>query len=109
PRFVAPHLAQSASSASRNRIGGGVMRLGYLLSALAGVALGATLTTAGATTLTMENVINRVPGSGEAGPNDPFGTFGLCQPSAINPATGMPNLVACAPGEIANYPAGVPR
>ena len=75
----------------------------------AGVALGATLTTAGATTLTMENVINRVPGSGEAGPNDPFVTFGLCQPDAINPATGMPNLVACAPGEIANYPAGVPR
>jgi PEP-CTERM motif len=85
------------------------MRPGYLLLAYAGVALGVTLTAAGATTLTMENVINRVPGSGEAGPNDPFATFGLCQPSAINPGDGLPFLTACAPGEIGRYPAGVPR
>jgi hypothetical protein len=85
------------------------MRPGYLLSALAGVALGATLTSAGATTSTMENVINRVPRSGKAGPNDPFGIFGLCQPTAINPGNGRPFLTACAPGEMGRYPAGVPR
>ena len=67
------------------------------------------LTPADATTLTMENVINRVPRSGEAGPNDPFGTFGFCQPSAINPGDGQPFLTACAPGEMGRYPAGVPR
>ena len=85
------------------------MRLGYLLLAFAAVALGVTLTSAGATTLTMENVINRVPGSGDAGPNDPFVTFGLCQPSAINPGDGLPFLTACAPGQLGRYPAGVPR
>ncbi len=84
------------------------MRLGYLLSAFAAVALGVMSTSAGATTLTMENVINRVPGSGDAGPNDPFVTFGLCQPSAINPGDGLPFLTACAPGEMGRYPAGFP-
>ena len=57
------------------------MRPTYLLFASAIAALGLTPPPVGATTLTMENVINRVPGSGEAGPNDPFGPFGLCQPS----------------------------
>jgi len=85
------------------------MRLRYLLFTFTSVALGATLTSAGATTLTMENVINRVPGSGDAGPNDPFVTFGLCQPSAINPGDGLPFLTACAPGQLGRYPAGVPR
>ena len=85
------------------------MRPGYLLSALAGVALGVTLTSAGATTLTMENVINRVPRSGAAGPNDPFGPFGLCQPTVINPGDGQPFLTACAPGEMGRYPAEGPR
>jgi hypothetical protein len=77
--------------------------------AFSGVALGATLTSAGATTLSMENVINRVPGSGDTGPNASFVTFGLCQPSAINPGDGLPFLTACAPGQLGRYPAGVPR
>jgi hypothetical protein len=72
-------------------------------------ALAVTTVAAGATTLTMENVINRVPGSGPAGPDDPFFTFGFYQPGGINPATGEPNLAASKPGEIAYYPAGVPR
>jgi hypothetical protein len=72
------------------------MRLGYLLLAFAGVAPGVTLSSAGATTLMMENVINKAPGTGDAGPNDPFATFGLCQPSAINSGDGLPFLTACA-------------
>jgi hypothetical protein len=84
------------------------MRRGYLLLVFASVAYGVTLPSAGATTLTMENVINRIPGSGEAGPNDPFVTIGLCQPSGINPGDGQPFLTACAPGQMGRYPAGVP-
>jgi len=85
------------------------MRPGYLLLVFASVALGVTATSAGATTLTMENVINRAPGTGEAQPGEPFFTFGLCNPSAINPADGLPFATACAPGEMGRYPAGVPR
>ena len=85
------------------------MRSGYFLLAFAGAALGLAPATAEATTLTMENVINRAPGTGEAQPGDPFFTFGLCNPSAINPADGLPFATACAPGEMGRYPAGVPR
>jgi hypothetical protein len=72
-------------------------------------ALAVMTVAAGATTLTMENVINRAPGTGGAQPGDPFFTFGLCQPSAINPGDGLPYLTACAPGQTGRYPAGVPR
>ena len=85
------------------------MRRGYMVLAFAGVALGVTLTSAGATTLTMENVINKAPGTGGAQPGEPFFTFGLCNPSAINPGDGLPYLTACAPGQLGRYPAGVPR
>ena len=84
------------------------MRPRYMLLAGVGVALGVTSTFAGATTLTMENVINRAPGSGDAGPNDPFVTFGLCQPSAINPGDGLPFLTACAPDRWAVIRPGFP-
>jgi hypothetical protein len=80
-----------------------------LLLTFASVALGVTLASAGATTLTMENVINKAPGTGPAQPGEPFFTFGLCNPSAINPADGLPFATACAPGEMGHYPAGVPR
>jgi len=85
------------------------MRTGYLLSAFASIAFGLTLASAGATTLTMENVIDKAPGTGGAQPGEPFFTFGLCNPSAINPADGLPFATACAPGEMGRYPAGVPR
>src|SRR4051794_15071699 len=80
------------------------MRPVYLLSALAIAAVGMAPTSASTTTL-----INRVPGTGPAGENEGFFTFGFYQPNGINPSTGEPNLPASAPGEIAYYPAGVPR
>ena len=85
------------------------MRHTSFLSVLAVAALGLMPVAAGATTLTMENVINKAPGSGPAQPGEPFFTFGLCNPSAINPADGQPFATACAPGEMGRYPAGVPR
>src|SRR5690349_20644391 len=85
------------------------MRRSDLLSAFAIAALGLMPASVGASTLTMENVINRVPGNGPAGPDDPFFTFGFYQPNGINPATGEPNLAASAPGEIAYYAAGFTR
>ena len=84
------------------------MRRGYMVLAFAGVSLGVTLTSAGATTLTMENVINKAPGTGGAQSGEPFFTFGLCNSSAINPGDGLPYLTACAPGQLGRYPAGVP-
>jgi len=85
------------------------MRPRYLLLTFASIALGVTLASASATTLTMENVIDRAPGTGGVQPGDPFFTFGLCNPSAFNPADGLPFATACAPGEMGRYPAGVPR
>lgn len=85
------------------------MRPTYLLFALAIAALGLPPAPADATTLMMENVINRAPGTGGAQPGEPFFTFGLCQPDNLNPADGLPFLTACAPGQLGRYPAGVPR
>jgi hypothetical protein len=81
----------------------------WLPFAFAIAALGLAPVPAGATTLTMENIINKAPGSGDAQPGEPFFTIGLCNPSAINPADGLPFATACAPGEMGRYPAGVPR
>jgi hypothetical protein len=86
-----------------------IMHRTYLPLALGIISLGLMPAAASATTLTMENVINRVPGSGPSGPNDPFVASGFCQPSTINPGDGLPFLTACAPGEMGRYPAGVPR
>lgn len=72
-------------------------------------ALSLTPISAGATTLTMESVFNRAPGSGPAQPGEPFFTFGLYEPDLLNPADGQPFLTASAPGEIARFPAGFPR
>jgi len=85
------------------------MSLRYVISGCVGVVLGVTLSSAGATTLMMENVINRAPGSGPAQPDEPFVTFGFYQPDGVNPADGQPYLTAGAPGQIARFPAGFPR
>jgi hypothetical protein len=85
------------------------MRRINLLSAFAIAALGLVPAPVGATTLTMENVINRAPGSGPAQPNEPFFAFGLCAPENINPGDGQPFATACAPAQLGRYPAGVPR
>jgi hypothetical protein len=82
---------------------------GHLLLACAMAALGLTPTSAGATTLTMEPVINAAPGSGPAQPGEAVGVFPLYQPNNINVADGLPFLTASAPGETARYPAGFPR
>ena len=85
------------------------MSLRYVISGCVGVVLGVTLSSAGATTLMMENVINRAPGSGPAQADEPFVTFGFYQPDGVNPADGQPYLTAGAPGQIARFPAGFPR
>lgn len=85
------------------------MRRISLFSALAIAALGVAPGSARATTLTMENVINRAPGSGRAQPGEPFFAFGFCAPENINPGDGQPFATACAPGQLGRYPAGVPR
>ena len=89
------------------------MRLGYLLLAFAGVALGVTSTSAGATTLTMENVINRVPGSGDAGPTirSSPSVWSVNYASKVNSGIedGLPSSTACAPRRSGRYPEPDPR
>jgi hypothetical protein len=85
------------------------MRRIYVLVTFAIAAFGLPPAPTGATTLTMENVINRVPGNGPAQPDEPFATFGFYAPGLINPADGQPYQLAGAPGQISRFPAGFPR
>ena len=85
------------------------MRRIYVLVTFAIAAFGLPPAPTGATTLTMENVINRVPGNGPAQPDEPFVTFGFYAPNLINPADGQPYQLAGAPGQISRFPAGFPR
>src|SRR4051794_16474369 len=85
------------------------MRRIYVLVTFAVVAFVLPLAPTGATTLIMENVINRVPGNGPAQPGEPFFAFGFYAPDLINPADGQPYQLAGAPGQISRFPAGFPR
>src|SRR5262249_50809463 len=79
--FVAPRRPSPATSALVHVRRRTVMLPNYLASALAVAVLGLAAAPAAATTLTMENVINRVPGTGPAGENEGFFTFGFYQPN----------------------------
>jgi len=89
--------------------GGMTMRHIYVFVTFAIAAFGLPPAPTGATTLTMENVINRVPGNGPAQPGEPFFAFGFYAPNLINPADGQPYQLAGAPGQISRFPAGFPR
>src|SRR4051794_17068370 len=89
--------------------GGMTMCRIYALVTFAIAAFGLLPAPTDATTLTMENVINRVAGNAPAHPDEPFATFGFYAPGLINPADGQPYQLAGAPGQISRFPAGFPR